>query len=160
MHLTLDRAERRRIHTTEQTKKQIAEASTIEDKVKAVNKVLQDGEPQNVSIDAYSGYTGYKPQFIVDAMNIVFKLGNWGFEEVASEIVTHQTEKGTSTLAIAHVKVWLKGVDFQPASYGQSRVTKGDIGDAKKGAQTDAIKKALAYFSIGNRAYHGLLKAA
>jgi len=70
IHLTLTRAERRVIHTTDQTKQQIAEASTIEDKVKAVNKVLQDGEPHNVSIDAYLGYTGYKPQFIVDAMNI------------------------------------------------------------------------------------------
>lgn len=148
------------IYTTAETQKQIAEASTIEDKVKAVNKVLQDGEPHNVSIDAYSGYTGYKPQFIVDAMNIVFKLGNWGFEEVASEIVTHQTEKGNSSLAIAQVKVWIKTIDFMPVGYGQSRVTKGDTGDAKKGAQTDAIKKALSYFSIANRAYHGLLKGA
>ena len=83
-----------------------------------------------------------------------------GFEEVSSEIVSHQTEKGTSSLAIAQVKVWIKTIEFMPVGYGQSRVTKGDIGDAKKGAQTDAIKKALSYFSIGNRAYHGLLKAA
>ena len=144
---------------TEQAQQQVAEAKTIEEKIKAVNTILHSGEPKNVSVDNYSGFTGYKPQYIVDAMNAVF-LGSWGFEEVSAEIVTHQTEKGTSSLAIAHVKVWLKGIDFQPASYGQSRVTKGDIGDAKKGAQTDAIKKALAYFSIGNRAYHGLLKAA
>ena len=31
-------------------------------------------------------------------------------------------------------------------------------GDCKKSAQTDALKKALSYFSIGNKAYHGLLK--
>ena len=146
---------------TDQTKKQIAEASTIEDKVKAVNMVLQDGEPHNISLDGYSGFTGYKPQYIVDAMNIVFTIGSWGFEEVTSEIVTHQTEKGTtSNLALCQVKVWLKNVEFMPVGWGQSRVTKGDVGDAKKGAQTDAIKKALSYFSIGNRAYHGLLKAA
>jgi recombination DNA repair RAD52 pathway protein len=145
---------------TDQTKQQIAEARTIEEKIKTVNKILQEGEPGNISIDNYSGFTGYKPQYIIDAMNIVFKIGSWGFEEVGAEIVSHQTEKGTSSIAIAHVKVWLKGIDFQPASYGQSRVTKGDVGDAKKGSQTDAIKKALSYFSIGNRAYHGLLKAA
>jgi len=148
------------IYTTDQTKQQVLDAKTIEDKVKAVNKVLQDGEPGNISIDNYSGFTGYKPQFILDALNAVFKLGNWGFEEIHAEIVTHQTEKGTSSLAIAQVKVWIKTIDFTPVGYGQSRVTKGDIGDAKKGAQTDAIKKALSYFSIGNRAYHGLLKAA
>lgn len=146
---------------TEHAKQLIQEAATIEDKIKAVNKVLQDGEPGNVSNDTYSGFTGYKPQFIVDAMNVVFKIGQWGFEELSSEIVTNQTDKGTTAnIAIAHVKVWLKDVAFTPVSYGQSRVTKGDVGDAKKGAQTDAIKKALSYFSIGNRAYHGLLKAA
>src|SRR6266699_157587 len=145
---------------TEQTKQAVIEAKTPEEKIKAVNKILQEGEPGNISIDNYSGFTGYKPQYIIDAMNFVFKLGNWGFEEVASEIVTHQTEKGTSNLALCQVKVWLKDVEFMPVGWGQSRVTKGDIGDAKKGAQTDAIKKALSYFSIGNRAYHGLLKAA
>jgi len=145
---------------TNETRQVVLDASTVEDKIRAVNKVLHDGEPGNISIDNYSGFTGYKPQFIVDAMNIVFKLGNWGFEEVASEIVTHQAEKGNSSLAIAQVKVWIKGIEFMPVGYGQSRVTKGDVGDAKKGAQTDAIKKALSYFSIGNRAYHGLLKAA
>jgi hypothetical protein len=145
---------------TDQTKQQIVDAKTIEEKIKAVNKILQEGEPGNVSNDNYSGYTGYKPQFIIDAMNIVFKIGNWGFAEVSEEIVTNTTEKGTSSMAIAQVKVWLKTIDFAPVGYGQSRVTKGDLGDAKKGAQTDAIKKALSYFSIGNRAYHGLLKAA
>ena len=145
---------------TEQTKQQIAEAKTIEEKIKAVNTILHDGEPGNISQDNYSGFTGYKPQFIVDAMNAVFKIGQWGFEEVTNELVTSQGEKGTATLAIGQVKVWLKDITFMPVGYGQSRVTRGDIGDAKKGAQTDAIKKALSYFSIGNRAYHGLLKAA
>lgn len=145
---------------TEQAKQQIAEAKTTEEKIKAVNQVLLTGEPGNISVDGYSNRTGYKPQFLIDAMNAVFKIGQWGFEEVASEIVTTQTEKGNSSLAIAQVRVWMKGIDFQPVGYGQSRVTKGDVGDAKKGAQTDAIKKALSYFSIGNRAYHGLLKAA
>ena len=148
------------MYTTDQTKQQVLDAKTIEDKVKAVNKVLQDGVPGNISIDNYSGFTGYKPQYLIDAMNAVFKIGQWGFEEVASEIVTHQADKGTSSLAIAQVKVWIKDIEFKPVGYGQSRVTKGDAGDAKKGAQTDAIKKALSYFSIGNRAYHGLLKAA
>ncbi|MGZ6236376.1 MAG: Rad52/Rad22 family DNA repair protein [Syntrophales bacterium] len=134
-------------------------AKTVEEKIKAVNKILQDGEPANISVDSYSGYSGYKPQFIVDAMNVVFGIGSWGFEEIATDIVTSQTEKGTASLAVTQVKVWLKDIAFQPVGWGQSRITKGDVGDAKKGAQTDAIKKALSYFSIGNRAYHGLLRA-
>lgn len=142
---------------TEPAKQQVEAAKTVEEKIKAVNKILQDGEPGNISVDSYSGYNGYKTQYIVDAMNVVFGIGGWGFEEIATDIVTNQTEKGTASLAVAQVKAWLKDVAFQPVGWGQSRVTKGDIGDAKKGSQTDAIKKALSYFSIGNRAYHGLL---
>ena len=145
---------------TEPIKQPVEVAKTVEEKIKAVNKILQDGEPANISVDSYSGYSGYKPQFIVDAMNVVFGIGGWGFDELAADVVTNQTEKGTASLAIAQVKVWLKDIAFQPVGRGQSRVTKGDVGDAKKGCQTDAIKKALSYFSIGNRAYHGLLKAA
>ena len=145
---------------TEQTRQAVADAKTNEEKIKAVNKILLDGEPKNVSVDSYSGYCGYKPQHIVDAMNVVFGIGGWGFDEMSAEILTSQTEKGTASLAIAQVKVWLKDIACTPVGWGQSRVTKGDAGDAKKGAQTDALKKALSYFSVGNRAYHGLLKAA
>src|SRR5690348_6307340 len=99
---------------TDQTKKAVEEAKTVEEKIKAVNKVLQDGEPANVSVDSYSGFTGYKPQYIIDAMNAVFGIGGWGFEEISSEIVSHQTEKGTSSLAVTQVKVWIKNISFQP----------------------------------------------
>lgn len=145
---------------TDQTKQLVESAKTFEEKVKAINQMLKDGEPRNISVDNYSGFTGYKPQYLIDAMNFVFGIGNWGFEEMFAEVLTNATEKGTQVLAVAKVKVWLKDVASQPVGWGQSRVTKGDVGDAKKGAQTDAIKKALSYFSVGNRAYHGLLRAA
>ncbi len=150
---------------TEEKKQQAAtpadrqtEAKVIEGKIKTVNQILLDGEPANISVDTYSGYSGYKPQYIVDAMNAVFGVGNWGFLELSAEVVTTQTEKGSGSLAVAQVQVWLKGIDFMPVGWGQNRITKGDVGDAKKGAQTDAIKKALSYFSVGNRAYYGHLR--
>ena len=126
----------------------------MNEKVVAVNSILEAGEPANISIDEHSGYTGYKPQSVIDTMNEVL-WGEWGFEEISNEIIAG--DKGG--IAVAKVKVWLKGVDFQPTGWGQNRVTRGDVGDAHKGAQTDAIKKTLSYFSIGNRAYHGLLSA-
>ena len=143
---------------TDEAKQQGAEIKAIEGKIKTVNHILLEGEPANISVDTYSGYSGYKPQHIVDAMNAVFGIGSWGFLELTAEVVTTQTEKGSSSLAVAQAQVWLKGIDFMPVGWGQNRVTKGDVGDARKGAQTDAIKKALSYFSIGNRAYHGLLR--
>lgn len=142
---------------TNETKNQIQAAQTTEEKVKAVNKILKDGEPNNVSVDSYANYSGYKPQFIFDAMNAVFGIGGWGFEELASDIINQTTDKGEINLSVCQVKVWLKDITTFPVGWGQGRITRGDVGDARKSAQTDAIKKALSYFSIGNRAYHGLL---
>ena len=139
---TLTRAEREVIYTTDQTKQQVLDAKTTEEKIKAVNKILLDGEPANISVDNYSGFTGYKPQYIFDALNAVLHIGGWGFEEISSEVVTTQTEKGTSQLAIAHVKVWLQGIDFQPAGYGQSRVTRNDIGMLAREHRQTQLKRA------------------
>lgn len=126
---------------------------TLMQKVERVNALLEAGEPGNISVDDFMGYTGYKPQSIIDAMNAVL-WGQWGFEELSSEIVN--TDKGQ--LAVSNCRVWLAGIEFRPTSWGQSNVTRGAVGDARKGAQTDALKKGLSYFGIGNRAYHGLLE--
>lgn len=123
------------------------------EKVKKVNNILTAGEPTNVSVDTYGGYTGYKPQNIIDAMNEVFGIGSWGIEEVEQKL----TDK--KDLIISKSEVWLMDGEkkISMKTWGQSRVTKGDMGDAMKGAQTDAMKKGLSLFSIGNRAYLGLL---
>ena len=128
-------------------------AESIKSLIEQVNARLLKGEPGNISEDPHGGYTGYEPQAVIDAMNAVFEIGAWGFEELESAI--EPGDKGM--LAVGKVRVWLAGSDFQPTAWGQNRVTRGDLGDARKGAQTDALKKALSYFSIGNRAYHGLL---
>lgn len=122
--------------------------------VEVVNQLLLDGEPDNISVDTYSGYVGYKPQAVIDALNAGLGYGMWGFKELSSELAGDEK----ATLAVSQVEVWVKDIDFHPSGWGQNRVTKGDLGDARKGAQTDAIKKALSYFSIGNRAYLGQLK--
>ncbi len=128
----------------------------MNEQVQAVNDLLQAGEPGNIKEDTHKNppQSGYRPQSVIDALNEAL-WGAWGFEEVSSEIVPG--EKGA--IAVAQVRVWLAGVEFRPVGWGQGRVTSGDIGDARKSAQTDAIKKALSYFSIGNRAHLGLLDA-
>lgn len=141
--------------STLEEKKQLS----VEEKVEEVNKILKKGEPVNINVDPFTKYVGYKPQYVVDAMNTTFGIGNWGFEEIQTEMInTVETERVLPTLATCQVKVFIKEIEFMPVGWGQSRVTRGDVGDAKKGAQTDALKKALSYFSVGNRAYHGLLK--
>src|SRR5437773_7916941 len=111
---------------TEQTKQAVIEAKTPEEKLKAVNKILHEGEPVNISVDNYSGFTGYKPQYIIDAMNEAFGYGNWGFEEQENTIA----EGEKATLIVSQVRVFIKDCAFQPTGWGQARITKGDIGDA------------------------------
>lgn len=121
-------------------------------KVDQVNAILLKGEPGNVSHDSYSNYTGYSPQATIDAVNEVFGVDGWGYEDVITKV-----EKSEGKVTISKVAVWISNKENTRSAYGQSRITKGDVGDALKGAQTDALKKALASFSIGNRAYLGLL---
>lgn len=124
------------------------------EKVEQVNAILLAQEPGNISEDEYSHYTGYKPQSIKDAMNKVFGLGKWGFSELSNEITKDDSGK---SIVIAKVKVWIVGVEWEPEAWGQARIMRGDIGDSFKSAETDAMKKGLSNFSIGNRAYLGLL---
>lgn len=141
--------------------------ANLEESVKEVNKILKEGEPENITADKSRGFemTGYSPQYVVDAMNKVFGLDGWGFEDIYNKIADKE--------AVAHVRVWLKVDDdhtIERTAYGSKvLVEKTDketgkkrvlttYGDAKKSAQTDGLKKALSYFSIGNRAYHGKLE--
>ena len=133
----------------------IKETASIDKKIELVNDLLEKKEPESITHDSYTDYTGYKPQYVVRAMNKVFGYGGWGFNEISMKI-TPPDEKG-NTLAVANLQVWLEDVENRMSAYGQSRVTRGDVGDAMKGAQTDALKKALSYFDIGQRAYFGLL---
>lgn len=129
------------------------ETANFNSLIDKINRILESGEPDNISVDDYSGSTGYTPQYIIDALNTVIGIDKWGFDEISNEL----TGGETPVLAEAHIKVWLFNLENYRTAYGQARITRGDVGDARKGAQTDAIKKALSYFSIGNRAYLGLL---
>lgn len=121
------------------------------DKVKKVNETLKNGEPKNFSAD-HKGYTGYKPQHVIDAVNSQF-LGDWSLTVEDMRIVG---DKDNKQVALVHVRLTLcdKTVD----AIASHPNVQNDIGDAMKSAQTDAMKKAFAHFSIGNRAYYGLLK--
>jgi recombination DNA repair RAD52 pathway protein len=133
---------------------------TIEQQIHEVNEILKAGEPGNITLDEYSGYTGYKPQYVVDAMNKIFGVHGWGFEETLTHTVKDaiKTKNGTNDLAVSQVEAWIADRDIKRPAWGQNQVTRGEYGHAKKSAQTDALKKALSYFSVGNRAYHGVLK--
>ena len=134
---------------------------TITSKVEAINaqlrafgreavqeiKMMRDG--QVIGQVRY----GYKPQYVFDAVNAVLLPENWRFEVVSKEIFDNQV--------VAEVKLFIRLADewlCKGSQTGQMQIIKKNVGDAMKGAITDALQKCLSLLSIGSDAYKGLLR--
>ena len=96
---------------------------------------------------------GYRPQYVFDSVNDVLGPENWRYELTREEIFENQ--------AVAEVRLFVR-VDgdwlCKGSHKGQMQIVKGNVGDAQKGAITDAIQKCMSLRSIGSDAYKGLLK--
>ena len=96
---------------------------------------------------------GFKPQYVFDAVNNVLMPENWRYEVVNKEIYDNQV--------VAEVRLFLRiGEEWfcKGSQTGQMQIIKKNVGDAMKGAITDALQKCLSLLSIGSDAYKGLLK--
>ena len=96
---------------------------------------------------------GYRPQYVFDSVNDVLGPENWRYELTREEIFENQ--------AVAEIRLFVR-VDgdwlCKGSHKGQMQIVKGNVGDAQKGAITDAIQKCMSLLSIGSDAYKGLLK--
>lgn len=126
----------------------------MDEKIKLANEILKKGEPHNWSVD-HKGYAGYRPQAVIDAVN---ESGiSWSLELLeTSERDSGRENKNKQKIIDILVKIRLTIGDRKVDAVASHPIN-DDYGDAMKSAQTDAMKKAFAHFSIGNRAYHGLL---
>ena len=96
---------------------------------------------------------GFRPQYVFDSVNEVLGPENWRYELTKEEIFESQ--------AVAEVRLFVKIEDdwlCKGSHKGQMQIVKGNVGDAQKGAITDAIQKCMSLLSIGSDAYKGLLK--
>ena len=96
---------------------------------------------------------GYKPQYVFDAVNNVLLPENWRYEVVSKEIYDNQVVAEVNLFLRAGEEWFCKG-----SQTGQMQIIKKNVGDAMKGAITDALQKCLSLLSIGNDAYKGLLR--
>lgn len=131
----------------------------LKQKIKKVNTILLKGEPGNISSDSVNGHVGYKIQYVMDAMNEVFGVTGWSFSY--SDGVVHEGRNKKIMVVDVNVTFFVKTTGGKWAglnSTGQADIDQDNIGDAKKAAFADGVKKALAYGSIGNRAYLGGLE--
>lgn len=96
---------------------------------------------------------GYKPQYVFDAVNEVLQPENWRYEIVSKEIFDFQ--------AVAEARLFVRIADewiCKGSHTGQMNIVNKNVGDAYKGAITDALQKCFSLLSIGQDAYRGLLK--
>jgi len=133
----------------------------LTEKIKAINDLLRafgSNAVQKIEMKDREGKVigqvryGYKPQYVFDAVNEIISPENWRYELTKEEIFENQ--------AIAEISLFLK-IDEEwlckGSHKGQMQIVRGNVGDAMKGAITDAIQKCLSLLSIGTDAYRGLL---
>ncbi len=118
--------------------------------IEAVQEIrMTDREGKTIGQVKY----GYRPQYVFDSVNEVLGPENWRYELTREEIFENQ--------AVAEVRLFVR-VDgdwlCKGSHKGQMQIVKGNVGDAQKGAITDAIQKCMSLLSIGSVAYKGLLK--
>lgn len=137
-------------------------SATLKEKIELINERLRSfGKEtvQEIKMTDKNGKVigqvkyGYRPQYVFDSINEFLGPENWKYELIKEEIFDNQ--------AVAEVKLFLK-VDGEwlckGSQKGQMQIVKGNVGDAQKGAITDAIQKCMSLLSIGSDAYKGLLK--
>ena len=135
---------------------------TLQEKISSINDKLRSfgfEAVQEIKMTDKDGKVigqvkyGYRPQYVFDSVNEFLGPENWRYELGKEEIFDNQ--------AVAEVKIFLKvdGEWFCKGSHkGQMQIVKGNVGDAQKGAITDAIQKCMSLLSIGCDSYKGLLK--
>ena len=134
---------------------------TLTSKVEAINALLRAFGRQavqeikmmkNGQVIGQVRY-GYKPQYVFDAVNSMLLPENWRYEVVSKDVFDHQV--------VAEVKLFIRIEDewlCKGSQTGQMQIVRGNVGDAMKGAITDALQKCFSLLSIGSDAYRGLLK--
>lgn len=137
-------------------------AATLHEKINQINERLRSlgiEAIQEIKMTDKDGKVigqvkyGYRPQYVFDSVNEFLGPENWRYELSKEEIFENQ--------AVSEVKLFLK-VDndwlCKGSQKGQMQIVKGNVGDAQKGAITDAIQKCMSLLSIGSDSYKGLLK--
>lgn len=98
--------------------------------------------------------TGIKSAYVVERLNETLGLCGWGWWfKVVSLDIGEQFVLADIDLYYADDELWSQPI----RASGDQRIIKGRIGDAKKGAVSDALKKAASFLGVGERAYKGLL---
>lgn len=94
-----------------------------------------------------------KPIYVTERLNDVFGIGKWTTK--VEHIVTEKKENGSKMGSMVVVKMILEVPEFNIyyEQYGGNE--NSDLGDAYKGAATDALTKICSYLEIGIDVFKG-----
>lgn len=112
--------------------------------------------------DAKKFLTSIKAQYIIERLNNVFGVGIWKMTDV--EILNHYEEvrvysgkEKTCYIIALRANLRIDGYGICIPQFGGG--SDPEIGDAYKGALTDATTKAASWLEVGNDVFKGLVKA-
>jgi len=140
---------------------------------KTVEKIREDFPDKSVQVkktfkDAETGedrwLTGYKPQYIFERLNDVFGHDGWDYE-----ILQHGIE-GKDAWVLGRLTIYdvirdktnvegpfARKILSVVEQFGTGVYNKGtSLGDAMKGAATNALEKCASLKDVGHKAYKGL----
>ena len=92
------------------------------------------------------------PMAIIDRLNEVFGLGAWKYQTEPVNFVESNNEK-TNSFAVVKGTLIIEDLGIHLEQFGGN--DNKDVGDAYKGASTDALTKIASYLGIGASIYKG-----
>ncbi len=124
--------------------------------VEAVEKLPENAVERTKKETTRKGYdtTGYQYQYLVNVLNEIIGVNGWSF--------TYTIAKEDEGTRQSGQKYWEVTIDMEVTILDAKRMCAGGhisstYADAKKGAITNALKKTLALFGIGKKAYEGTI---
>ena len=141
----------------EQTIEQLKSAKTPKELLAELSKPFPEDAITRVSATA-SGrgreLTGIKRAYLIERLNEVVGVGGWQISE--PEFVTSEIKWGQGTGWQCICKYWLE-IKGLGKSFGLGDGIAKRLGDAMKGAESGAFKRAAACFGLGLSAYKGTI---
>lgn len=92
-----------------------------------------------------------KAIYVVERLNDVFGVGNW---KTKTEVITTERAEKKSLMVIVKSVLTVNDCNIEIEAFGGN--DNSDLGDAYKGAATDALTKIGSYLEIGIDVFKGL----
>lgn len=124
--------------------------------LKAVNELPKEAVETATSEKTRKGYdtTGYQYQFLINVLNDIVGVSNWGFSYKIIKEKEGSWSNGKSFYELCvECSITILGVTRSCVGGHKSEM----YADTLKGAITNGLKKTLAFFGIGKKAYEGTL---